>query len=89
MFRFNSATSAADVPISGIVPNLPFPRFFRLQDDNTNLKVWHSHDGIHWPTALYTVSRTSFSAAPDQIGFYVQPGTSLPVGVRILSWETA
>jgi hypothetical protein len=91
VFRFNTPTSAADVPISGVLPNLPFPRFFQLEDDNTNLRIRWGHDGVRWSgDPLYTVSRTSFSAAPDGLGFFAQPAnSSTTCGIRIFSWKEA
>lgn len=62
------------------------PVCIKLEDDNTNRKVYWSQDGQNFHT-LHSVGRTDFLTA-DQIGFYVDPeNATWPTGITLLSWE--
>ncbi len=59
------------------------PYFMRLEDDNTNRKVYTSFDGQNWELQ-HTVGRTDFLTA-DEVGFAADD----TAGITILSWVEA
>lgn len=68
-----------------------FP-WLRIQDDNTNRKMYGSQDGISW-TLLHSIGRTDFLTA-DQIGFGMMQENSSGAGnlvsnISLLSWTAA
>jgi hypothetical protein len=62
----NSATSDNSAPAVATFGRMA-PLFIRLEDDNTNRKVWYSEDGYHY-LLFYSEGRTSF-ITPDQVFF--------------------
>jgi hypothetical protein len=60
------------------------PKFFRIKDDNTNLSVYYSPDGINFTQIDTNRSRTNFLATPNQIFFGLQ-GNTQDMGMLILS----
>jgi hypothetical protein len=60
------------------------PRWFRINNDGTNLKFFVSNDGITW-YQYQSVTLVTFITTADQIGFYICPGTSGAQGAMWIS----
>jgi hypothetical protein len=64
------------------------PPWLRIQDDNTNRRMYFSYDGQHFVEFTAAVGRTDFLTA-DEVGFYAVGATSYVCGLTILSWVEA
>ena len=61
--------------------------WFKLIDDNVNLEMWLSNDGINW-TLMYQAGRTvTLGSAPDQIGITINNVSSKSGFVHLLAWQ--
>jgi len=61
--------------------------WFKLVDDNTNLEMWLSNDGINW-TLMYQAGRlVTLGSAPDQIGISINNISSKSGFVHLLAWQ--
>ncbi|MEE8119568.1 MAG: hypothetical protein V3T39_08435 [Gammaproteobacteria bacterium] len=69
--NWNSSTSFSGDIKSGSVDSSAGPVWFRVVDNGTNFTFRLSAGGGAYQT-LYTASRTSWLAAPDQIGFGIE-----------------
>lgn len=63
---------------------VPFPPFFRIEDDGSNRKIWTSYDGQEW-SLFHSVGRTDFLTA-DEVCFFASGDGTNTFGMRVLSW---
>jgi hypothetical protein len=84
--RFNSPTSFSAAVGTTTIP-LVTPTWFKLEDDNTNKKLYSSVDGINW-MLHYSEARTTFMT-PDQIffGAILQTANAFDTQITMLSYE--
>jgi hypothetical protein len=68
----NATTHNSNVVQSQMNENGGQPFFIKLEDDNTNLKVYFSNNPFYFPYSYGSISRTAFFT-PDQAGFCVNP----------------
>jgi len=66
------------------------PTYVRLEDDNTDLVLHFSGDGVQY-REIFRVIRTDFLADPDQVGFALsnQNNQGNGLGMTILAWDEA
>lgn len=70
--------------ILGLGPRLVH---MRIENDNTNLKVYGSIDNEHWHQFGASKSKTDFMAGgPDQVGWGAYCNTTTPV-IALISWR--
>lgn len=61
--------------------------WMRITNDNTNISVYLSIDGLHWHQMSVNKSKTDFMAGgPDQVGFGAYCNAS-SVAVALISWQ--
>jgi hypothetical protein len=54
----------------------PWPLFFRLQDNGTNVLFEYSPDGAEWTVGLSETRGTHFTTAPNQYGYFSDSSTA-------------
>lgn len=82
----NSATSNASVPFTLELPLVAHDLFWRMEDDNTNIKFACSADGQNW-YQFYSEARASFLTTPNRVGWALNNQTSaIPMTATLLHW---
>lgn len=62
-------------------------QWFKIEDNNTNIKFHYSADGVHFIT-VFDESRTlTLPAAPDQIGISINNISTQTAFVQLLAWQ--
>jgi hypothetical protein len=61
--------------------------WFKLVDDNVNLEMWYSNDGVHWVQTFTQARATQLGAAPDQVGMTINNISSQIGFVQLLAWQ--
>lgn len=64
--QYNSPTSQSSVSSAAAIYLPGDVVFWKLQDDNTNLKISISHDGVNW-VLMHSEARGSFLTSPSQV----------------------
>lgn len=62
-------------------------KWFWLRDNNTNLQMYSSSDGIHW-AQVYGQTRTLYlGGAPDQVGLAIDNLSGFDMYLNLLAWK--
>lgn len=80
-------TSATYASLNVQAQNFPF-RWLRIQDNNTDRKVYWSADGFVW-VEFHSIGRTDFLTADEILFFVNSADASIATSIRLLSWLQA
>ncbi len=62
--------------------------WFKIEDDNTDLKIYQSGDGVNYHLMLQQTRTTELGAAPDQVGFLISnTSDGFTTNVNLLAWQ--
>ena len=89
ILKYNSPTSF-NSDLFGVQNWFPGHRaqWFRMEDDNTDLKFWYSTNGIQWIEVASETRTTFMSGAPDQVGLYGNANsTSIQDSMILTHWS--
>jgi hypothetical protein len=91
IYNFNSPTSYDAALVGRFTGYLPSPKWLSIKDDGTNLNYYLSHNGIQWILVGSQTRTAFFTAAPDQVGFFLSSSynTSHDIAASLMSWAGA